>query len=489
MAFLIAFPSAWLMTLCVASRMVLQPIFVLIQCVPMFALAPIMILWFDWSFAAIVFPTALMIFFPLTMNIYQGLRSTPQHLVDYFKMNGASVWQMFFKLQLPWALPYIFAGIRISAAFAGIGAVAGEWAGAQAGLGLLMIESRRATDLEMTFGALFCLTFVSMGLYVLAVLLEKRVTTRRPIRFRFSKMAKAHVAILFGLTLLGCLQSDSNKKEVRIILDWLPNPNHVPLYVGVEKGIFKKHGIDLVIKKTQDPGDTIPFLTSGQTDLAVSYTIYTMHANAQNASVEPVGILIKEPLNSFLYRKEIGIEKSSDLNHKKIGYCVDGFETRYLDTVLKMNQITNAKKKNVSFDLVSTLGTKKVDAIFGAYWNIEGAHLRSLGVDTDYFPLAELGVPNHYELIIIARENSPQTAPEFVTPFQSALQESIDYSREHPDEAFEVYLQANPDKREKTCDWERKAWQETLPALADTQTIDPQLWEDFHNWLIANGLL
>jgi NitT/TauT family transport system substrate-binding protein len=177
-AFLVAFPLAWMMDQWESARDILQPLFVIVQCIPMFALAPIMVIWFGWSYAAIVVPTTLMIFFPLTMNIYQGFRSTPDYLKDYFRVHQATQTQLLFKLQLPWAKSHIFAGFRIAAAIAGIGAVAGEWAGAQAGLGLLMIESRRATDLETTFGALFCLATMSLSLYGLITLLEKKVFTR-----------------------------------------------------------------------------------------------------------------------------------------------------------------------------------------------------------------------------------------------------------------------------------------------------------------------
>ena len=126
----------------------------------MFALAPLMVFWFGWSYKAIVIPTALMLFFPLTMSIYHGFLSIPRDLLDYFTLHQATPWQLFSKLELPWALPHIIAGLRITVAIAGMGAVAGEWAGGQAGLGLLMLESRRGVDLEMTFAALFCLTFL-----------------------------------------------------------------------------------------------------------------------------------------------------------------------------------------------------------------------------------------------------------------------------------------------------------------------------------------
>lgn len=157
LALTVAFPCAWTMYRWQTLRAILQPGFVLVQCMPMFALAPLMVLAFGWGYTAIVVPTALMIFFPLTMNIYQGFRSVPDDLKDDFKRHQATTWQTFSKLEFPSALPFIAAGFRISAAIAGIGAVAGEWAGGQAGLGLLMLESRRGVDLEMTFAALFCL--------------------------------------------------------------------------------------------------------------------------------------------------------------------------------------------------------------------------------------------------------------------------------------------------------------------------------------------
>lgn len=182
LAFVVAFPLAWAMYLWNTARLFLQPVFVVIQCLPMFTLAPIMIIWFDWSYTAILVPTALMIFFPLTMNIYQGLRSVPKELIDYFHLYEASSWQLFVKLQLPWAVPHICSGIRISAAIAGVGAVAGEWAGAQSGLGVLMLESRRGADLEGTFAALFCLTILSLTLYCLSLLIEKIALSPRSLR-------------------------------------------------------------------------------------------------------------------------------------------------------------------------------------------------------------------------------------------------------------------------------------------------------------------
>ncbi len=492
LALSIAFPLAWSMYLWHSLRMVLQPFFIIIQCIPMFTLAPIMVFWFDWSYMAIVIPTALMIFFPLTMNIYQGLKSTPKNLLDYFKVNNASNWQIFSKLQLPWSVPHITSGLRVAAAIAGIGAVAGEWAGAQQGLGVLMLESRRGTDLELTFAALFCLFFISFSFYASTLLIEKLAFRRakRPNYKMPLKVAASFTPLLLLMLLMGCNSSSpqtENLKTTHLILDWLPNPNHVPLYVGIEKGIFKKYGIDLQITKIADPGDTVSFLTSERVDLALYYMPETYLAISQGAPLQVVGLLIKEPLNVFIFRKGEGIAAPSNLTDKRLGYVVGGFGLTFLNRLLDLNSIHPSEKFNVSFDLVSTLGAKRVDVIYGAYWNIESEHLRSLGVETDYFSLDQLGHPTYYELLIVAKKGTSFSEPSFVEHFKIALQESIEIAKADPDIAFDCYLKNNLDKRAKTCAWERAAWLKTISLLAKDQINDQSVWDEFDRWIKENS--
>lgn len=466
-----AFPLAWLMFRWKTMRAVLQPLFVFVQCIPMFTLAPLMVLWFDWSYLAVVVPTALMIFFPLTMNLYKGLVETPQHLLDFFRLQDATPRQVFWKLRLPWAVPYMWAGLRISAAVAGIGAVAGEWAGAQSGLGVMMLESRRAAEIDMVFGALFCLTAMSFALYSGISLLEKS-------RLKFKQSA---VAVML-LMLLSCQSQDTGK--TRLVLDWLPNPNHVPLYAGIAKGIFKDHGIDLEIKKVHDPSDPIPLLISKQADLAISYSSYILRAIEHGGRIAPAGILIEDPLNCLIYRKDAGITSISDLNGKVIGYSLDGSETRVLQELLQRNRVVPRDLKNLQFDLVGSLAVGRVDAFYGGYWNIESEQLHMMGVETDYFTVSELGIPPIYELIVIAREGE-----SISEEFKAALQESIDFCVEYPKEAFSLYLEAHPDKSSSTRDWEKRAWSRTVQALPSTQEFDWKKWNHFQKWMKERHLL
>lgn len=486
LALLGAFPMAWLMDHVKSARAIFQPLFVIIECIPMFTLAPIMVIWFGWTSMAIIVPTALMIFFPLTITIYKGLRAVPEELLDYFRVNRATPWQLLFKLKLPWSLPHIFGGFRLAAAIAGVAAVAGEWAGAQEGLGVLMVESRRDTDLETCFGALFCLTAVSWVFYLAAVGCESLATVRISWKGLLKKMSTFATVCL---SLTGCQSSDSISDKVLLTLDWLPNPNHVPLYVGIKKGYFMEEGIDLYIQKIQDPGHTTPYLMSGQSDLALSYMPHMVRFNRQNKHVKFIGVLIQEPQNAIIYPANAAIHTPQDLTGKIIGCCSGGKETVMLSALLAKNGVLPAELRLTRTDPVAFLATAKVDALYGAYWNIETEHLRSLGIETKFFKLAELGLPHYAELIVLIKEGGQYDNPTFIQHFQMALQKSIDYSKNHSEEAFRIYAESQPDKSLKTKEWEKRAWEKTIPTLAERQQISMEIFADFEKWLKAHHIM
>ncbi len=496
LAFAAALPLAWMMDRYSSARLLLQPLFVVIQCIPMFTLAPIMVVWFGWSFSAVVIPTALMIFFPLTINLHQGLRTIPQEYLDYFHLNQASSWQILWKLKLPWALPHLFSGFRLSAAIAGVAAVAGEYAGAQSGLGVLMIESRRETDLETSFGALFCLTAISYSFYLIASGLESLASQRKPLKAlivskkkKWREVSSLFLILMLCFCMFGC-QKESINQKTRLVLDWAPNPSHVPLYVGLAKGFFDEEGISLQIQKLQDISQATTFLLLDQCELALGYMPHTIRAHSKGADIVPIGILIDQPLNALIFREGEGIHSPKDLNGKKWGYCSgSGTSANILNALLHNLHLNPSEKLNVSVDLVSSLGRNQVDVIYGGYWNIETEHLRSQGIPTSYFTLTDLGFPTYYELIVLAKGESPYAQEKFTQLFQRALQRSIDYAMTNPKEAFAIYSRAQPDKSQQTLEWEERAWNLTLPVLAKEQTFSAEIWKDFEEWLKKNRLL
>lgn len=476
LASLAAFPLAWMMYFCKSSRLIIQPLFVVLQSIPMFTLAPIMVFWFGWSFMAIVIPTALMIFLPLTLNLYQGLLSTPKNLLEYFNLYDATSWQIFSKLQLPWSLPHIFAGFRTSAVFAGIGAIAGEWAGAQSGLGVLMLSSRRATDLEVTFGALLCLVFLSMGLYSVITYAELRYRENRSRRLLFLFVLGALLTTV-GFTSHSFAIKATENNTLRLLLDWLPNSNHVPIYVGIDRKIFEKYGIQVQILEINDPSDTIPYVTCGAADLALFYAPDMVQAKMNGAEIYVAATLIDQPLNSFIFKTDASILKPQDLTGKIIGYAIAGSNVAFLKRLLEENHIHPKELKNINFDLVALLGTSQVDVIYGAFWNIEKEHLKALNIQTSHFTVSDLGHPLYSELVFISSKDKN------FEPFKRALQESIDFCITDPEEAFASYSASQSEKSKATLNWEKEAWLKTVPLLAKSQEINLDQWIQLENWL------
>ncbi|SON51923.1 putative ABC transporter permease protein HI_0355 [Vibrio tapetis subsp. tapetis] len=143
----------------------LLPLLIASQAIPVFALAPVLMLWLGYGIASKVVMAAIIIFFPVTTCCYDGLRNTPTGYLDLAKTMGASRWQLLRHVQLPASLPTLASGIRVAVVIAPIGAVAGEWVGASEGLGYLMLHSNARMMIDEMFAALFILSALSVCLY------------------------------------------------------------------------------------------------------------------------------------------------------------------------------------------------------------------------------------------------------------------------------------------------------------------------------------
>ena len=143
----------------------LLPVLVISQAIPVFALAPILVLWLGYGMASKVAMAVLIIFFPVTASLYDGMRRTDHDLLDLARIMGASPAGVLRHIVLPSALPAFAAGIRVAAAVAPIGAVIGEWVGSSEGLGFYMLHANARMQVDLMFAALTLLATASLTLY------------------------------------------------------------------------------------------------------------------------------------------------------------------------------------------------------------------------------------------------------------------------------------------------------------------------------------
>ena len=151
------------------------PFLIASQTVPVFALAPLLIIWTGTGMTPKVVIVVLFTFFPITIGLMTGLRSVDSDMIDMFRTLGATKWQMFLKLHLPSALPYLFAGLKVAAVVSVIGAVIGEWIGASEGLGWLIKTSGSRYQTDKVFAAIFTLSVMASMMFIFISLAQTRV--------------------------------------------------------------------------------------------------------------------------------------------------------------------------------------------------------------------------------------------------------------------------------------------------------------------------
>ncbi len=152
-----------------------SPFLVASQAVPVVAIAPLLVIWFGQGILSKVLICALIVFFPVLVNTVVGLRAVPRSLNELMRSLRASRWQMLRHLEIPSALPVFLGGLRIGATLSVIGAIVGEFVGADKGLGFLINVGRGQFDTALVFVAVFTLVGLALTLYGAVILLEKKL--------------------------------------------------------------------------------------------------------------------------------------------------------------------------------------------------------------------------------------------------------------------------------------------------------------------------
>ncbi len=148
------------------AQKLLMPVLVISQTIPVFALAPILTLWFGYGLSSKIAMAVLIIYFPVTSTFFDGLRNTPQGFLDIANSMQATKMRTLFFVRVPAALPALASGIRLAAVYAPIGAVIGEWVGASQGLGYLMLLANGRVKIDLLFAALIVLCVFTILLRV-----------------------------------------------------------------------------------------------------------------------------------------------------------------------------------------------------------------------------------------------------------------------------------------------------------------------------------
>ena len=170
----LALPTGYALARSPLAERVLSPYLVAAQAVPILAIAPLLALWFGPGILAKVVICAVIVFFPIAIATMVGVRAVDASLLELARSFRATRWQVVRTLEVPAALPAIFGGLRVGVTLAVVGAIVGEWAGADRGLGLLVNLAKGSLfDTPLLFATLLTIALLGVALYSLVVLAER----------------------------------------------------------------------------------------------------------------------------------------------------------------------------------------------------------------------------------------------------------------------------------------------------------------------------
>jgi putative hydroxymethylpyrimidine transport system permease protein len=155
------------------------PLLLVSQSLPVFVLAPLLVLWFGYGEMSKVITCMIMVFFPVTSAFYDGLRHTPQPYLELAKTMNASSRRLLWHIKVPMALPHLASGLRLAAVYAPMGAVVSEWVGASKGLGFLILNANARLQTDMVFAVVIMIMLLTLLFYAFVNRVVKYFLSRR----------------------------------------------------------------------------------------------------------------------------------------------------------------------------------------------------------------------------------------------------------------------------------------------------------------------
>jgi ABC-type nitrate/sulfonate/bicarbonate transport system permease component len=162
-------------------RRALFPIFVVSQTLPLVAIAPLVVLWFGFDLTPKVLLVALVTFFPMLVALVDGYASTDPEIEDLLRSMGATRRVVFRRARLPSAMPYFFAGLRISITYAVVAAIFAEYVGARAGLGIVILNAKNSFRPDLVLAAVVISSALTLVLFAITALLQRVVLRWRDV--------------------------------------------------------------------------------------------------------------------------------------------------------------------------------------------------------------------------------------------------------------------------------------------------------------------
>ncbi|MFC3073728.1 ABC transporter substrate-binding protein [Shinella pollutisoli] len=277
------------------------------------------------------------------------------------------------------------------------------------------------------------------------------------------------------------------KDKLTVLLEWFVNPDHAPLVVAQELGLFDKAGLDVELLPPADPSMVPRAVAAGQAEIGIHYQPNLYLDHAAGVPLVRFGTLVETPLNTLTVLADGPVKSLSDLAGRRIGFSVSGFENAMLARMLEGAGVDRESVElvNVNFALSPSLASGRVDATIGGFRNFELTQMRLAGHEGRAFFPEEHGVPLYDELVFVTRPEL--VGDDRLSRFLTAVEEGAIHLTNHPQESWALFVKAHPDLDDAL---NRQAWLDTLPRFAKRPAaLDRGRYARFGAFLAESGLI
>jgi putative hydroxymethylpyrimidine transport system substrate-binding protein len=287
--------------------------------------------------------------------------------------------------------------------------------------------------------------------------------------------------------------TSAKSQALSLMLDWLPNADHVGLYQALADGAFKAAGLSVTVRTPANPATPLQLLQAGKVDIAVSYEPELMLARDKGAPLVAIGAIVQRPLTSIVSLRFKHVTSAAQLRGKRVGDAGIPYQHAYLETILKRAGVptSSVQEVNVGDNLVGAMLSGGVDATLGAYWNYEAIQLRQAGKHPNVIHVENAGVPDYDELVLVTTESALAHKTSALRRFVQALARGYQAVRANPQAGVNALTSANPSLSAKLQSASVKA---TLPAFFPATDrpwgwMTTSQWTAYGQWMLRQHLI
>jgi putative hydroxymethylpyrimidine transport system substrate-binding protein len=282
-------------------------------------------------------------------------------------------------------------------------------------------------------------------------------------------------------------------QPLSLMLDWVPNADHVGIYQALSEGDFTKAGLNVHVEVPQDPATPLQLVAAGKVDMAISYEPEVMLARNRGEPLVSIAAIVQKPLTSIISIGKKHISTPAQLRGKTVGDAGIPYQHAYLQTILAQAGVpaSRVKEVNVGSNLVPAMISRRVDATLGGYWNVEAIELAQRGKRPTVIRMDQVGVPSYDELVLVAKRSTIATKADELRRFVQALARGYQSARRDPTAAVDSLVRATPGLDRKL---QLASVTATLPVFVPPSGKpwgwqDPAAWNAYGRWMLSHHLI